>query len=85
MEYPVCLHYIFSDQHTPDLKWWGDQRVHGKVFHVFFYLLRVLPISGRFLFAELILEAGKFVMGFYWEINVWGLLLEAFTFTFLVC
>ena len=22
-------------------------------------------------------EAGKFVMGFYWEINFWGLLLEA--------
>ena len=52
---------------------------------MFFHLLRVLSISGRFLFAELILEAGKFVMGFYWEINVWGLLLEAFTFTFLVC
>lgn len=43
----------------------------------FIYILRVLPISGRFLFAELILEAGKFVMGFYWEINVWEFLLEA--------
>ena len=44
---------------------------------MFFYLLLVLPISGRFLFAELILEAGKFVVGFYWEINFGGLLLEA--------